>query len=413
MEYSELARLFPSLYQETKSKIKNVYGGINQYSELFKKLDLLNESQSDNISFLSADSSKRKIPNVLHFTWLGDKPLPEEFKQNISYFSKGIKELGGISVLWIDQMDIEPSVRLWLKECSIHLINVGTVFGSPETMTTFYHFKSALAKIPSNFGEASDLLRYEIVDRFGGYYLDCDVKKESVNLEALILKGNKAPYGFICGQSSDKKGHCRNDLFGAVPQCSLMKKIKDLALKNYREKALKNYVEYKRPLLTDFTVFTTGPEVFNEAIEQFLSQGKKLSDEQKREIARNFLIPSKVGTSAESWVYNHTNLPPVNFPNEQSRRDRIKHDLMLNLINEEKILDLEKYQAYLKSNDQEWLISIIEELIQGNPELIDSIDRIFIGNFPLYSRLQVRCSASLHLGKPRWVHMHSLAQLPP
>ncbi len=385
-EYSELAKLFPGIYGEDESKIKDVYG-INQHRELFKKFDLLKNVQSDCVSCFSESTSMHKIPKILHFIWLGEKPLPEEFRQNILYFSNRMQELGGISVLWTDQINIESTFRSWLKGAAIHLMDVQTVFGNHKMMATFFHFKAALAKIPSNFGEASDLLRYEIIDQFGGYYLDGDVKKDDIDLNALLLKGDNPPYGFVCGQCSIKN-YCRNDLFGSTPKKLLIKYLKNLILNNYKKKRWKNQVTYSRSFLADFTVLTTGPDAFNEAIVRFISQGKKLDDRKKKQIIRSTFLSSVVGYSAESWVYNHTNQKSINFLNDQNRLERIKHDLMLNLLYDEKILDLEKYQQHLKPDEQEWLVCLIEELLKKHSRLFKCVDRIFIGSVDIYCRLQ-------------------------
>ncbi|HEV7738218.1 MAG TPA: hypothetical protein VGO47_12715, partial [Chlamydiales bacterium] len=329
----------------------------------------------------------KQIPKILHFIWLGDSPLPEASRQNFSFFSKSMRKLDGISVLWTDQVEIKLEFRNWLKENAIVLINVGAVFSSKDTMATFYHFRAALAKIPSNFGEASDLLRYEIIDRFGGYYFDHDVKQGDIDLATLLSKGKNSPYGFVCGQCS-LKAHARNDLFGAVPQSTLIKAVRDLVLSNYNKKSWKSYIGYKRSFLTDFTVFTTGPEVFNEGLKQVISQGRELSNKQKMEIGRSIFVISTVGDSAESWVYNHTKPQPIKFSSNEDRLARIKHDLMLNLLYEGKILDLEKYQLYLEPGDQAWLISLVGELLKEYPGLIEFVDRIFIGDVHLYCHLQ-------------------------
>jgi hypothetical protein len=298
-----------------------------------------------------------------------------------------MQSLGGISVLWTDQVEIKPELQNWLKENAIVLINVDAVFSSKDTMVTFYHFRAALAKIPSNFGEASDLLRYEIIDRFGGYYFDHDIKQGDIDLDTLLLKGGNSLYGFVCGQCS-LIGHARNDLFGALPQSPLIKAVRDLVSSNYSKKRWKSYISYKRPFLTDFTVFTTGPDVFNEGLKQFISQDKELSDKQKMEIGHSIFVISTVGNSKESWVYNHTKPQPIKFSSNEDRLARIKHDLMLNLLYEEKILDLEKYQLHLGSADQTWLVSLIGELLKEYPGLIESVDRIFIGDVNLYCHLQ-------------------------
>lgn len=244
MEFAKLVELFPNIYKDAERKIIESYDH-SRYLDVIKKHDQASLKTS------------KAIPKILHFIWLGKSPLPEQSRQNFSYFAKTIRKFGGDAVLWIDQVNTDPEFQYWLKESSILLMNVESFFYGRESMSTFCYFKAALAKIPSNFGEASDLLRYEIIDRFGGYYFDHDVKEGDVDLRSLLFKG-KNPFGFVCGRWPT--GHFRNDLFGALPQTLLIKNIKELIFKNYNENGWKSYVEYKRELLNDFTVFTTGPE---------------------------------------------------------------------------------------------------------------------------------------------------------
>ncbi|HEY5234794.1 MAG TPA: hypothetical protein VIJ14_01340, partial [Rhabdochlamydiaceae bacterium] len=389
MEYTKLMELFPGIYAEVEPTIEPVGYEASHCLEFFKKFDCLNESHDTVVLSLlkrpTSEKSSKRIPRLLHFIWLGNSPLPGESQLNISYFAKTMQDLGGCTVFWTDQANVKPELRDWLKKNSIHLMKVDMVFGRNETMPLFCHFRGALAKIPSNFGEASDLLRYEIIDQFGGYYFDHDVKEGDVDLSVLLSKGKNNQYGFVCGRADDQTTqHPRNDVFGSVPDNILMKELKRLILENYNKKKWKSYVNYKRLFLTDFTVCTTGPEVFGLAIENFFRQGMDLTDQHKMDIAKTIFVPSKVGQSAESWVHGRRDAKPIQSLTEHNWSNRVRHDLMLSLIYEEKILDLEKYQLYSQEHNPNWLIPVMQDLFAEYPSLFESVDRIFIGDVNLY-----------------------------
>lgn len=352
MDYSELASLFPNLYKETKM---------------------------GSVPVFPRSALKNEIPKILHYIWLGKKPLSEEFKQNISHFSAHMRKLGGISVLWTDQP--ESSFQSWLK--GVQLVDVDSVFGSRKSMATFCHYKASLAKIPANFGEAGDLLRYEVIDRFGGYYFDCDIMEKEMDLSALLALGETSPFGFVAGYCP-LGDFCRNDLFGAVAKGPIMDRYKDLVLSNYQTKVWNRRLTYSRPFLLDFTILTTGPDAFKETVEQFI-------DKENKDVFQRTYVLSTKDYSAESWVYDHTNPKPIRFFNDEERHCRIKHDLMLNLIYHEQILDLEKYQT----GEPECLLSLVEELVVEHPGLAASVDRIFIGDVQLYCRLKEVLEAGL------------------
>ena len=84
------------------------------------------------------------IPPVLHQIWLGADPYPDAF----SAYARGWEEL-------------HPGweLRLWTEETIPDDVRRREVY---ETLR--------------NPSERSDILRYELLDRFGGVYLDCDLE---------------------------------------------------------------------------------------------------------------------------------------------------------------------------------------------------------------------------------------------
>lgn len=130
-----------------------------------------------------------------------------------------------------------------------------------------------------------------------------------------------------------------------------------------------------------------GPEVFNEGIKQLLSN-ENPSDKRKREICNTISVQSTVGISAKSWIHQRHDPKSIQFPNDQEVISRVKHDLMLHLIYEEKILDLDKYQFFSISKDQEWLISLVENILKEHPALLRCVDRIFVENINHYLKLK-------------------------
>jgi len=84
----------------------------------------------------------RKIPKIIHQIWLGG-PLPEKFKD------------------WCNSwriMHTDWIYKLWTDEDA-----------------AFYPFKNKdLFDRATNFGEKADIWRYELLERFGGVYVDID-----------------------------------------------------------------------------------------------------------------------------------------------------------------------------------------------------------------------------------------------
>ena len=112
-------------------------------------------------SFRSAVSARPEtdtsLPRVLHMTWLGS-PLPPKFAPNIlSYVS-----LNPDHELWL-WLDTSPdNVNIGHKQIRVRDVN-------KETWTT----RDMLDR-STNFAMKSDILRLEILYKYGGIYVDID-----------------------------------------------------------------------------------------------------------------------------------------------------------------------------------------------------------------------------------------------
>jgi FkbM family methyltransferase len=95
------------------------------------------------------EKKKNHIPNILHMIWVGDNPPPEYFYKN----QKRWKELmpNWDFKIWtnseIEKLNIDSSYLKLINKCL-------------------------------NGAQKADLLKYYVVNKFGGYYVDADVEPE-------------------------------------------------------------------------------------------------------------------------------------------------------------------------------------------------------------------------------------------
>lgn len=134
---SMLIKDFPEVYQATQ-KIVGVDGV--KLLKFFRDLYVLN-----NLSTI-APQSTLKIPKIIHQVWLGS-PLPEAFKKYINTWITMHLKRGWSYKLWTD-----------------------------EDMKTFKLFNQKFYDETDSAGVKSDLLKWEIVYRYGGVYIDTDFK---------------------------------------------------------------------------------------------------------------------------------------------------------------------------------------------------------------------------------------------
>lgn len=88
-------------------------------------------------------SEKPKIPKIIHQIWIGDQPIPEHLKQYMATWQK---------------LHPDWTYILWDNEKVAHL---------------FMHNRD-LFEEAWNWSHKSDILRYELLYHFGGWYADVD-----------------------------------------------------------------------------------------------------------------------------------------------------------------------------------------------------------------------------------------------
>lgn len=130
---------------------------------------------------------EQKIPKIFHWIWVGGKPMPEKFVE----FRKGwlAKHSGWEGILWGEKNPIYPLVNQREYDA---------------------------AKNPA---QKADIARYEILHRYGGVYLDCDMECLQ-NIEPLLhgvdgFSGAESPSTVAIGIMGCVPGH---PLYGKVIQ---------------------------------------------------------------------------------------------------------------------------------------------------------------------------------------------------
>ena len=99
-----------------------------------------------------------QVPKIVHFIWIGPKQFPRESVENVRTWMA--KHPDWTFNFWTDRQRPLPCPGMRMR--MIHEVD-------------FLKLKSCFAKSES-YGEKSDLLRYEILYREGGIYVDHDVK---------------------------------------------------------------------------------------------------------------------------------------------------------------------------------------------------------------------------------------------
>jgi hypothetical protein len=157
-----------------------------------------------------------KIPAVIHFIWLGPRPFPPESVENVRTWIA--KNPGWKVKFWTDR-DRDPPCdemeKILVKEFSFS--KLGECFEQSR-----------------NWGEKSDLLRYEILFWEGGVYVDHDANC------LRPFAGMHRGYDFFCGLETPHQPFagrnvtCGNGVIGSRPGHPTVGRVIDLIAERWR-----------------------------------------------------------------------------------------------------------------------------------------------------------------------------------
>lgn len=129
-----------------------------QTKEDKEHLDLFKRMYDLKKGLIGASQEMLRIPKVVHFIWIGPRQFPRESVENVRTWMA--KNPEWTFYFWTDRQRPLPCPGMKLRMVrDLHFLNLRDCFAKSD-----------------NYGEKSDLLRYEILFQEGGVYVDHDVK---------------------------------------------------------------------------------------------------------------------------------------------------------------------------------------------------------------------------------------------
>ncbi|MER6913317.1 hypothetical protein ABT354_16740 [Streptomyces sp. NPDC000594] len=211
-----------------------------------------------------------QTPWVIHSIWLGgplgDTGAMKNFRLNMGKMAQQYQG-SAMAALWTDvprsivDQALEPespddspeviaarSMVTWAQESNVMLLNVDEIFNSETPMKLHPFFKAEMNKqIGLGYAAASDILRLEIVRRFGGIYTDGD---NLITDLAQVVPALQTPESYAFHTTA----HTAGNSFMAMPQGHpVADKYLDLIAGQYQL----NQKELFGPLNLPHTYFTT------------------------------------------------------------------------------------------------------------------------------------------------------------
>jgi hypothetical protein len=189
-----------------------------------------------------------RIPHLVHAIWLGGPiPAASKFLRNCAAAADTFR--GEVDVcLWTDLPRVangrfpQGSAQLaaWARENGVLLVNMFEVFHADNPMLLRVPFALEMCKqLPRGYAGASDHLRVEVVNLFGGAYVDGDIRLDRARgggpleqtLPELIDAVAAGPSGFTV--STPPSGGIGNDMIIAPARHPALRLWMELARLNY------------------------------------------------------------------------------------------------------------------------------------------------------------------------------------
>ena len=158
-----------------------------------------------------------KIPKVFHYIWLGPKEFPSASIQNVKSFIA--KHPDWTVKFWTDRKRALPHPSM-----EVHYVEE---FPFLQTKSCFYDSE--------NYGEKSDVLRYEILFQEGGVYVDHDVlcleAFDEMNQDFDFYCGLEMPSATVLSSSV----HVTNNIIASIPGHPILKRSMDWLSEHWQE----------------------------------------------------------------------------------------------------------------------------------------------------------------------------------
>lgn len=168
------------------------------------------EIYEKNIALKESVIETSRIPHTVHFIWLGPKAFPPKSVENIRTWMA--KNPGWKFVFWTDSARLAPCSGMEVRQVKdFHFTKLGDRFVQSD-----------------NWGEKSDLLRYEILLQEGGVYVDHDANClrpfDELHNAYDMYCCLETPHSPFVGQNLT----CGNGVIGSKPGHATLQKVIDL-----------------------------------------------------------------------------------------------------------------------------------------------------------------------------------------
>ncbi len=214
-------------FEQAMGKDSGDWHHLVQHRGSYERLIMLKETYEQLKPSIQQNSETPRIPKIIHQIWLGPKPPPSYYWDYKETWKK---------------LHPDWEYRFWTDK---------------EVEALDFDLKDLYMRTP-NWGEKSDILRAELLDRFGGLYVDTDfecVKSfEELHYKYDFYTGLEPPHD---GDSSSSAPHITisDALIGTVPGHPILRKWKATIRSHWDEYEKKYPDSNRRVLLRTFYPF--------------------------------------------------------------------------------------------------------------------------------------------------------------
>lgn len=191
------------------------------------------------------------IPKIIHFIWAGGvRLMPQRNITTLLNWCRANQDAehseSSFKVwLWVDRettpnladyrnADLYPELCAYLSREQVEIHDISEVLTDRDSASARC-IRYEIERLRPNYGASSDLLRYQILFKFGGAYFDSDVDSGETSLIASDIPfGEELPQHVLyVDYNSQNQGQIGNDAFFCTAGNPLINSICDIAVQNH------------------------------------------------------------------------------------------------------------------------------------------------------------------------------------
>jgi hypothetical protein len=244
----------------------------------------------------SSPEAQTLLPKIIRYVWVGDRAISSEILENLRENARIANNYGYQIRVYLSEKSQELNLAkmkeaicdlencLPLSRNKVHILEESDFYKDFKLSENFAQYQDAIdgnGGVATNFASAADILRYALLHKKGGLYMDMDdeLLDGLGDIELKTKDDGIVLSSLLSAETFGMRHQFGTSFFGAHKGNVVLKEILQEIRRRYQQDAYRNFYKIPRPQADDgeaneryiATLFSlSGPGVFNDVIREQL-----------------------------------------------------------------------------------------------------------------------------------------------